>query len=155
LLGSWQSAFFDLHRHVDELFDELVYRPWAISGRPVWRPPLDLHETPDAYLVVIDLPDVAPEEVRIVVGERDLVVAGQRQIVPPEPVLLQRCERMGGAFERTLSFPEAVDPQKAGAEYRHGTCRIHLPKERQDGQAEGQPVLAMEGERYILRLAVP
>jgi HSP20 family protein len=136
---------------VDELFEELVYRPWAISGRPGWRPPLDLHETADAYLVVIDLPDVAPEEVRVVVGERDLVVAGLRQSAPPEGVLSQRCERPCGPFERTVNFPQAVDARQARAEYRRGTCHIHLPKKRPAGPA----VLTVEGARCALRVTVP
>jgi HSP20 family protein len=155
LLRTWESAFLDLHRHVDELFEELVYRPWAISGRPGWRPSLDLHETTDAYLVVIDLPGVAPEEVRILVGERDLVVAGQRQAAPPEGVLFQRCERPCGAFERTLTLPQPVDPQQARAEYRHGTCRVHLPKKDAPVPAAEQPVLAVERARYVLRVDVP
>jgi HSP20 family protein len=145
LSRSWESAFLDLHRQVDELFEELVYRPWAISARAVWQPPLDLHETADAYVVVIDLPEVSPEEMRILVGERDLVIAGQRQPAPPEGVLFQRCERPFGAFERTLKFSQAVDAQQARAEYRHGTCRIHLPK-KQPGQAT-DPARAAEEAR--------
>lgn len=151
----WESAFLDLHRQVDELFEELVYRPWAISGRSGWRPPLDLHETEEAYLVVIDLPDVPPHEVRILVGERDLAIAGERQASPPERVLFQRCERPCGAFERTLTFPEAVDPQRARAEYRHGTCRIHLPKKQPPDQGVGHAVVAVERARCVLRVDVP
>jgi HSP20 family protein len=154
LLRPWESAFLDLHRQVDELFEELVYRPWAISGRAGWRPPVDLHETADAYLVVIDLPDVAPEEVRIVVGERDLVVAGQRQAAAPEGALFQRCERPSGPFERTLKLPQRVDPQRARVEYRHGTCRIHLPRKFLSGEAV-EDTFAVEGARYVLRVAVP
>jgi HSP20 family protein len=144
----------DLHQQVDELFDELVYRPWAISGRSGWRPLLDFHETADAYLVVIDLPGVAPEDVRILVGERDLAVAGQRPISPPEGVLSQRCERPSGAFERTLKLPQAVEPQRARAEYHHGICRIYLPKKHPPGQIVEQAVVAVEGERYVLQVAV-
>jgi HSP20 family protein len=136
------------------MFEELVYRPWAISGRSGWHPPLDLHETSDAYLVIIDLPDVAPENVRIMVGERDLVVAGQRQGASPEGVLSQRCERRCGAFERILNLPQAVDAQLARAEYRNGTCRIRLPKKLPPQRAE-QAVLAVEGTRYVLRMDVP
>jgi HSP20 family protein len=155
LLRPWEAAFLDLHRHVDELFEELVYRPWAISGRSGWRPSLDFHETADAYVVVIDVPGVAPEEVRILVSERDLVVAGQRQAAPLSGVLFQRCERPCGAFERTLTLPQPVDPQRARAEYRHGTCRIHLPKKHPSGQAAEQPALAVERASYVLRVDVP
>ena len=83
MIRPWESAFLDLHQQVDEMFEELVYRPWAISGRSGWRPPLDLHETTDAYLVVIDLPDVVPEDLRILIGERDLVVSGRHRPLLP------------------------------------------------------------------------
>lgn len=166
MLHPWDSAFLDLHRQVDEMFEKLVYRPWSISGRSSWRPALDLHELADAYLVDIDLPDVVPEEVRIVIGQRDLLITGQRQAEPPEGLLCQRCERPSGAFERTVNLPEAVDPQEARAEYRHGVCRIHLPKKRSPEQAATtgaapgtvpqleQSHLAAEGARYVLRLDV-
>jgi HSP20 family molecular chaperone IbpA len=52
----------------DELFAELIYRPWAISGAGARRVPLDLHETADGYLVEIDLAGVAPEQLRVFVG---------------------------------------------------------------------------------------
>jgi HSP20 family protein len=139
---------FDLHRQVDELFEKLVYRPWAISARSGWRPPLDLHETADAYLVVIDLPDVNPEEVHVFVGERELVVSGQRLTADSAGTLLQRCERPCGPFERTLSLPQAVDPGQARAEFRHGTCRIRLPKKVRPGRA-APAVLAVEVDRSI------
>lgn len=155
MLRPWEAAFLDLHRHVDEMFEELVYRPWAITGRTGWRPPVDLHETIDGYLVVIDLPDVAPEEVRVVVGEREVVVAGQRAAAAPPAVLFQRCERHSGAFERTLKLPQPVDPRRARAEYRRGTCWIHLPKKQPSGPAP-QPTTAAEQEaRCVLRLTVP
>jgi HSP20 family molecular chaperone IbpA len=67
---------------------------------------------------------------------------------------MERCERHCGAFERDLTFPEAVDPQQARAEYGHGTCRIFLPK-RRVGKAAELSLLAVEGERCALRLAVP
>ena len=66
------------------MFEELVYRPWAITARPGWRPPLDLHETADAYLVIIDVPEVPPEDVRIVVSERDLIITGRRRLPLPK-----------------------------------------------------------------------
>jgi HSP20 family molecular chaperone IbpA len=48
-------------------------------------------------------------------------------------------------------LPQAVDPQQARAEYRHGTCRIHLPKRHPPGPTAEHAVVAVEGERYVLR----
>jgi len=154
LVRPWDTAFLDLQRQVDEMFEELIYRPWAISGRHRWRPPLDLHETTDAYLVDIDLPGVAPEEVQVLVNERNLTVTGQRQTVSPEGVLFQQCERQCGTFHRAVNLPQAVDPQQARAEYRHGTCRIYLPKKHQPVDESKQAPLRVEGSHYALRVAV-
>ncbi len=155
LLRAWESAFLDLHRQVDELFEELIYRPWAISGRAGWRPPLDLHETEDGYLVEIDLPGVPPDDVRVLVGERNVTVTGQRHATPPEGVLFQQCERQCGTFQRVLNLPKLLDPQRARAEYRHGTCRIYLPKKGPPNEPAEPTALRVEGSQYVLRLSVP
>ncbi len=124
----WKNVFLDVQRHVDEMFEELLYRPWAIAGPSRWRPPLDLYETAEAYLVEVDLPGVAPSEVRIVVRERHLTISGRRTGTPPEGARCDRCERPLGTFERSLDLPQAVDPAKARAECQYGSWRIHLPK---------------------------
>lgn len=124
----WQTAFLDLHRQVDELFEKLVFRPWAISVPVSWRPPLDIHETADAFIVLIDLPGVPPEEVRLLVSEQVLVIAGERHILPVEGSLGSRCERVGGSFERVLELPAPVDRDRAEAAWRHGTFCIQLPR---------------------------
>ncbi len=124
----WDAAFLDLQRHIDEMFEELIYRPWAISTSGSWRPPLDIHETADAYLVQLDLPGMPPDDVQILATDSSLTIHGQRRILPPPGVLFQQCERPGGAFQRTVNLARAVDPQRAHAEYRHGVYTIFLPK---------------------------
>jgi HSP20 family protein len=152
VLRSWDAAFLDLQRRVDELFEEVIYRPWAISGQTGWRPPLDLHETSDAYLVEIDLPGVAPEQVRVLVSERNLIITAQRQATAPDGVLFQQCERKCGTIHRAVNLPRAVDPQQARDEYRHGTCRIYLAKKR---QPEDQAALSVEGSHHVIQVAIP
>jgi len=117
---------------VEELLEELVYRRWAIPRPASWQPPLDLHETPDAYLIEIDLPGVAPEEVRVLVGERSLTISGQRQAAGPESAFFNRCERTPGPFHRALDLPLPIDPEKVCVEYRYGTYRVVLPKRPPD-----------------------
>jgi HSP20 family protein len=155
LLRSFDTAFLDLQRQVDEMFEELIYRPWAISGRAGWRPPLDLHETSEAYIVEIDLPGVTPEEVRVLVSEHNLIVTGRRQANPPDGVLFQQCERRCGPLQRALNLPRAVDPQQTRAEYRHGTCRIYLPKKRQPEEPAQHTAHSVEGSHFIIQVAVP
>jgi len=97
-----QAVFVDLQRQIDEMFYELIYRPWSIAGRSPWRPPLDLHETADAYLVEIDLPGVPPDRVTIHLTENELTVAGERPDGPTGETLRRQCERPRGPFRRSL-----------------------------------------------------
>ncbi len=128
MLHPWKSAFVDLQRQVDEMFQELIFRPWAITGSAAWQPLLDFHETAAEYVIEVDLPGVPPEAVHILVSERSLTIAGQRPLTPPAQALCNRCERPGGLFQRSLDFPQAIDPDQARAEYQLGTCRIVLTK---------------------------
>jgi HSP20 family protein len=133
----WKAVFVDLERQVDELFEELIYRPWAINAGHAWQPPLDLLETPDAYLVLIDLPEVAPEAVQLRASERNLAISGQRP-ASSEECVCHRSERKCGTFHRSVSFPHPIDPNNVQAECRHGTYRIRLPKKRPSpGQVHG------------------
>ncbi len=146
--------WFDVHRQVEELFEELIYRRWAVAGHNGWCPALDLFQLQDAYLVEIDLPGVPPEAVQILVGERTLTVSGERPFSAPEGVLTSRCERPRGAFRRAVTLPEPIDPRHAHAECRHGTYRILLPRRRAGSEAAGAtPAEAIEAPQ-LLRVTV-
>jgi HSP20 family molecular chaperone IbpA len=53
-----------------------------------------------------------------------------------------------------VNLPQAVNPQQARAEYRHGTCRVHLPKKPPPERASGQAFFGVEAARCVLRVAV-
>jgi HSP20 family molecular chaperone IbpA len=125
-----KAAFDDFEQQVDRLFEELVHQKWDIAAPTAWHPLRDLYETPDEYLVVIDLPDVPPEEVLIQVNSRHLLISGQRRTEQGPGLMPNRCERKQGKFERRLVLPQPVIPERAQAMVQLGTCRIHLPKDQ-------------------------
>jgi HSP20 family protein len=135
IFEEWKATFLDVHRQVDEMFEELIYRRWAITNPNAWRPALDLHETEDAYLVEIDLPGVAPEELRIRVDEASLTLVGQRRVDQPERTTVNRHERPSGSFQRSLRLAWAIDAEKVQAECHLGVYRIYLPKKRPPREA--------------------
>jgi hypothetical protein len=55
--GTWPrtdhggGSFLDFPCQLDEAFEKLIYRRWAIPSPAEWRPRLDLHETPDGYVM--------------------------------------------------------------------------------------------------------
>jgi len=125
---SWKNVFLDLEAHVDDLFEELIYRPWAITGSASWRPPLDLFESREQYLVELDLPGLALQELSVRVDARTLVVSGEKKAPIRQGFTALSSERRAGCFQRSLSFPHAIEPHQVQAELVDGVLKIRLPK---------------------------
>jgi HSP20 family protein len=118
-----------LQEEIEELFADLWQVPRFSGLRHGFRPNLDCFHTddPHALTVVIELPGVAPESVRVVVGERALVIAGERRRPKVTGRVYQQMEIEYGAFERQVRLAEDVDPERGSARFEHGVLTIELP----------------------------
>ena len=108
------------------LMDEVFGR--AAGGNRVtgWIPTMDVHETTDEYLVLVDLPGVKSEDVTIELNDQVLSISGTR--VPVETGEVQRNERPYGSFVRNLTLPKGVDSDNIVADYSDGVLTLHIPK---------------------------
>jgi HSP20 family protein len=109
-----------------EQLDSLLGR--ASSG---WVPAADLHESPAAYLVTIEVPGLARENIRIECRGHDLTVSGERSAAEC-PQRFHQLERGHGAFSRVFSFGHAVDCDAVTAELADGVLAITIPKTHHD-----------------------
>lgn len=93
-----------------------------------WAPPIDLYETPDRYVVVVELAGLRREDFEIRVERDTLLLRGERPSrgIPAEQY--HRVERGHGAFTRTFEFPQPIDGGQVAAEFRDGLLTITLPK---------------------------
>jgi HSP20 family protein len=109
------------------LMDDLFGRPRG-NGRRVtgFVPNMDVHETDDEYVVLVDLPGVKPEDVNVELHEGRLSIAGSR--VPAEGGRVQRIERPYGSFVRSLTVPKNVDADAITAEHDLGVLTLRIPK---------------------------
>jgi HSP20 family protein len=94
-----------------------------VSG---FTPPLDVRETDDEYLVMVDLPGVKSEDVSIEFNDQVLTISGSR--VPVETGESQVVERPYGSFVRNLTLPKGVDSDRIEADYHDGVLELHIPK---------------------------
>jgi HSP20 family protein len=93
-----------------------------------WNPPVDLYETPEELLVVVEIPGVDPSAIDLTATGNVLSVQGVKQASDlPEPMLQSR-ERTFGAFHRQVTLPNEVDFDQAAASVNHGVLKIRLPK---------------------------
>jgi len=108
-------------RVMDELLRSLN------TGQTVgFTPVLDVRETDEEYLVLVDLPGVKSGDVSIEVSDRVLTISGSR--APVETGEPQLTERSYGSFTRTLTLPQGVDEDKIAAHYLDGVLELHVPK---------------------------
>ena len=103
--------------------------PGAATLTAECRPPIDVYETPEALEVVIDVPGVAPEFLRVAVRRSTLVVVGAKLTPPTE---LEACyhlaERSYGRFARAIRLAGSIDASAARASASGGELRVRLPR---------------------------
>lgn len=124
-----------LRRAMDRLFDDDFFRPIAASDEPNGSRmllPLDVTTTPDALLVEAALPGVKPEQVEITVENGTLTIAGgsaREQVEEGASHLVREIRR--GAFSRSISLPDGLEPDRAEATFEDGVLRLRFPKAEQ------------------------
>ena len=114
---------------IEELFADLWQVPRFTGVRRGFRPNVDSFHTdePHELTVVADLPGVDPQSLAIVVGERTLLIAGERIRPRVRGAVYQQMEIEYGPFQRQVLLPEDVDAERATARYEHGVVTISLP----------------------------
>ena len=118
-----------LHEELEALFADKWQGTRFLASRRGFRPNVDSFHTeePHALTVIVEIPGVDPESIAVVVGERLLVIAGERPRPQAPGRVYQQMEIEYGPFQRQVHLPEDVDPDQAHAEYQRGILRITLP----------------------------
>jgi HSP20 family protein len=118
-----------LQEEIEELFADLWQVPRFSGLRHAFRPNVDCFHTdePHALTVVVELPGVDPHSVKVVAGERVLVVAGERKRPQAPGRVYQQMEIEYGPFQRQVRLAEDVDPEQAQARFERGVLTIELP----------------------------
>ena len=98
------------------------------SGKS-WGPSVDIVETPERVVVLVDVPGVDPDRVEILLVGNMLTVKGDQLAPGTQPgETVHRRERPCGVFSRSIPLPVAVDPEKVSADARNGVLTITLAK---------------------------
>ena len=106
-------------------------RPGAatLCGDVGWRPSLDLYETDDELIILVDLAGIQAKDVEVVVEGEKILISGNR--CRPLDQNVSRVHHMEidfGPFSHTILLPVRVDPDGASSTYRDGFLVINLPK---------------------------
>ena len=81
----------------------------------------------------MEVPGIAPDQLKIEGQGRTLTISGTRNAETPEGGAFHRRERSAGQFSRSLQLPEDLDVTRTEASCKHGMLTIRIPK-REDAK---------------------
>jgi HSP20 family protein len=117
----------DFRRTVDEMF--ILINPSATHFQQMWRPPVDVCETPDEILVLAEIAGVAREDLRVEIGRRKVKIFGRRREKHIEGnASYCLAEIPYGYFERSLTLLAPIEMGAVSATYTDGLLQIRMPK---------------------------
>ncbi|MEQ1604526.1 MAG: Hsp20/alpha crystallin family protein [Pyrinomonadaceae bacterium] len=98
------------------------------SGQ-LWYPAADVYQTPEGWVVKVELAGVSPEDIQIDIQGNVLYVAGCRKDRScATGVSYQQMEIAYSSFEKTLRFPAAIDGASVEHQFENGLLIISLRK---------------------------
>jgi HSP20 family protein len=113
-------------REIDRVFDAFFGQ--TDQGRR-WVPPMDLVEAEDHFVLKADLPGLREGDVNIEVQDGTLTISGERKAEHEQHERgWYRIERSFGSFNRSLTLPDGVDPDRIAASFSDGVLEVRIPK---------------------------
>jgi HSP20 family protein len=141
-----------LQSEMNRLFNTLFDAPAPANGpggARRWIPAMDLVETDDEFVLRADLPGLSENDVNIELEDNVLTLSGQRKSEHEERKEgYYRVERASGAFSRSLTLPEGVDPEGIKANFDRGVLEVRIPKPEE--RKPRKVAISVAGEQQAL-----
>ncbi|HEU4988154.1 MAG: Hsp20/alpha crystallin family protein [Gemmatimonadota bacterium] len=138
-----------LTRDLDEMQNRLrrafnlpAFEPLIPSFvQPVgWNPAVEVAETPEQFTVTAELPGLTAKDVSVDFEDGVLTLKGEKaESKTEQDQKYYVWERSYGAFERSFTFPTAVEQDKIKASFENGVLTVGIPKTR-SAKANGRKI---------------
>jgi HSP20 family protein len=132
LKGQGTPRQWDPFPGLDEFYDRFsrIAGFGASDALDRWVPLADLEETDDAYVVELELPGLADEDVDVQLDDRVLTVSGEIREKKRTGILHRRTRKVG-RFHYTVTLPGELDEEHVEASLRDGVLTVRMPKSPQ------------------------
>jgi len=119
---------FTMHQEMNRLFDGACGRP-SVRSAYAFVPTVEIEESPEQFVLRMDLPGVAQKDVKVHVMGDTLTIRGERkQDDSVKDGSWLRCERTYGTFERSFTLGAPVRADQVKATSKDGVLEVCVPK---------------------------
>ena len=133
----------------NHLHHSLAYLSLSASApHSAWTPNTDVYETPDSFVVKMEIAGVQKEDLEITLDDRLLLVRGHRKDLcrhRQHRCSFRQMEIDYGNFERRIVIPRLVDGSRVRAQFHNGFLRIELPKAQQSEHTTVMVIIEQAG----------
>jgi len=130
----WFGQMDVMEQEMNRLLEHFAgCKPPQVRFSPsVWEPAIDVFETDDNLVVIVELAGVERSDIELMADRETLTVRGCRGKVSHASGkrAYYRMEIAGGPFARTISLPVPIDTVNMTASYADGLVEVVLPKEK-------------------------
>jgi len=121
-----------LQRQMNRLFDDLMPKEALYNqggNQGTFLPAAELHETPEAFEIKLEIPGMKPEDLDIQVTAEAVSISGERRSeTKTEDNGVTRSEFRYGQFQRVIPLPNRIQNNNVEAQYKDGILHLTLPK---------------------------
>lgn len=94
-----------------------------------FQPQVDIQDSENAVTLTAELPGINKDDVKVELENRVLTISGEKaRGGEEESAGFYRNERSYGAFKRSFTLPDEVDPEKLEAGFENGVLTLVLAK---------------------------
>ena len=119
-----------IRNQINRLFEDplSLIRP-STSFFEGWAPNVDVYEDKDKITVTAELPGMRKEDIDISLHSNTLTISGERKSEEERKEgETYRSERYFGRFQRSVTLPTLVDPNRIQANYKDGVLTVTCHK---------------------------
>jgi HSP20 family protein len=108
--------------------DGEVARAEPTRARSVWLPRTDVWETGEEFVIMAELPGIAPDQVNVTLENRVLTIRGRAADREHPGYRQVYGEYEEGDFERAFTLSQEIDQEHIEAQHIDGVLKLRLPK---------------------------
>ena len=128
----WLDHINLVHQEMNQLLNHFAgAKPPMVRFSPsVWEPSIDVIETANSLIVIVELPGVRRNDFEISIDRDTFTIQGIRNETSNSNRnrVYHRMEIASGHFKRSIKLPVLIDTNNIKASYTDGLVEVILPK---------------------------
>jgi len=105
-----------------------------------FHPTCDVAESNSQYRIMMDLPGMNKDQVKISFKSGVISISGHRELYLDDDESLKKSERKQGSFVRSFALPENADEKSISASFSDGVLQVKVKKKGNEEESESQSI---------------